>query len=532
MKVALVLAGVLASLAGASLAAGEGADASKSASGHTGPRPPAFGRVVHATVSAAPAQTIEGFGASGDWWPIDLHHFPNRVQRLVAALLFSSKGIMLSHYRYNIGGGGVGVDRAKPGQSQLGSRSRAPASMYVAPGVYDWSQDPGGTTFLRYAAQYHVPDIEANVNSAPWVFTTNRRSCGGQLRRSAIGAYVRYLVAVVRHARQAWHATLSYVSPMNEPDYKRADCTQEGMQVRPRERAVVVRTLARAFRQMAPYAKVVADESSRVATQLLPQAPQWLSLPGTAPSLGALATHAYDFPSDGTLAQAAALARHYRKPLWMTEICCMVGPENDPREGAGYDPTMTGALPMAYLIWQDLTYGLMRTWDWWGAASPAMGCDPARSRSCATRPNSVGYNRGLLYYDPNFSSDHDYTIYTTKRFWTMGNFSRFVRPGAVRHAISGGRPRVDLLAFASGHRWELVAIDERLSGSTRMAVRFPSGAELESAGAYRTSRRNDLSPVAGAVKGPGAALTVSLPPQSVTTYLFQQASWLANLSTL
>ena len=62
------------------------------------------------TVSSAAAQTISGFGASGAWWPNDLGGFPARVQQRVADLLFGRRtGIGLSSYRYNIGGGGVGV---------------------------------------------------------------------------------------------------------------------------------------------------------------------------------------------------------------------------------------------------------------------------------------------------------------------------------------------------------------------------------------------------------------------------------------
>src|SRR5215207_9925171 len=62
-----------------------------------------------ARVDPAAAQRIDGFGASGAWWPNDLVRFPPRVQRHVADMLFSRPGIALSGYRYNIGGGGVGV---------------------------------------------------------------------------------------------------------------------------------------------------------------------------------------------------------------------------------------------------------------------------------------------------------------------------------------------------------------------------------------------------------------------------------------
>lgn len=474
--------------------------------------------IIHATHE----QWIKGFGASGDWWPIDLHRFPVAAQRYVASLLFSEKGIMLSHYRYNIGGGGVGVTQPKAGESELGPRSRAPQSMYVSPGHYDWSHDAGGTTFLRYAAHYHVPDIEANVNSAPWPFTTNGQSCGGQLKLSAIPAYVRYLVNVVRHAHKFWHATLSFVSPMNEPDDSRTDCTQEGMQVTTYERARLVRALGTAFRHSEPYAHVIADESVGLG-KFINEAPSWLSVAGVTQALAALATHTYDFPTDATLSEVASLAHQYRKQLWMTEVCCMVGAEDHPVRGVGYDPTMSGALTMAYLIWQDLTYGHMSTFNWWGAASPSMGCDPAKTPRCAHTPNSSGYNQGLLYYDPDYRTDHDYAIYKTKRFWTMGNFSRFIRPGSVLHPVSRSPAGVYLLASFGVQGWRLVAINQGRFHRTRLSFRFPQGTGVQPDGAYRTAPRSNLAPVAGARRTPNGAFTASLPPQSVTTFLFRSA---------
>ena len=67
------------------------------------------GRAATTAVVTAPAQTIAGFGASGAWWVNDLKKFSSSVQSQVASLLFTTSGIDLSQYRYNIGGGGVGV---------------------------------------------------------------------------------------------------------------------------------------------------------------------------------------------------------------------------------------------------------------------------------------------------------------------------------------------------------------------------------------------------------------------------------------
>ena len=42
-----------------------------------------------------------------------------------------------------------------------------------------------------------------------------------------------------------------------------------------------------------------------------------------------------------------------------------------------------------------------------------------------------------IYYDPDYASDGDQTLYMTKRFYALGQYSRFVQPGAVRYGVSG-----------------------------------------------------------------------------------------------
>lgn len=55
---------------------------------------------------------MEGIGASGAWWPNDLYKFPDSVKQNVANQLFSSSGMGLTSYRYNVGAGGKGVTTA------------------------------------------------------------------------------------------------------------------------------------------------------------------------------------------------------------------------------------------------------------------------------------------------------------------------------------------------------------------------------------------------------------------------------------
>lgn len=484
----------------------------------SGPAP-----VQTATISAAAQQTIAGFGAAGDWWSNDLHYFPDQVQQQVAEMLFTDKGLSLSQYRYNIGGGGVGVVKGTPDESELGPETRAPQTFYVAPNIYDWNHDPGGTTFLLYAGKYHVPEIVAHVNSAPPQFTTNGQSCGGQLSSSQIDAYAQYLATVVQHVHDVWHTTISYVTPMNEPDYTRSDCTQEGMVIPPNQRAAVVNAAYQVLHSQAPYAQVTADESSQVGSQFLPEESAWL--PSAAPYLAAISTHTYDFPNNATLQAAGAVAKSYGKPYWASEICCVVGSPASPTFGQQYDPTITGALPTANIIWQDLTQANASAFDWWVALSAALGCDPATQSGCATTENNAGYNDGLIYYDPNFATDHDYSLYLTKRFWMLGNFSRFVRPGAVRHDVSGVPGNLRIVTFQSRGQWQAIVINDAPTGATDTTVKlqFPNGTQLQSAQAYRTSASEDLA-AAGAPQMSGSnQVTVTVPAASITTYVFDAA---------
>jgi O-glycosyl hydrolase len=473
--------------------------------------------VATVVVSPAAAQTMEGFGASGAWWPNDLGTFPAAVQDRVARMLFSPSGIDLSAYRYNIGGGGVGVT----------DPTRAVQTFLKSPGVYDWSADAGGMRFLRQAHADGVPILEGFVNSAPSEWTTNHQNCGGQLTPGDEGAYASYLAQVVQHLHSADGITLSYVSPMNEPDDSFSTCGQEGMAVPVGQRATVVNAVGKALARRAPAARVIADESSLATFQFLQEVPQWLSVPDTSTWVAALAHHTYDFPTDSQAAPVSALASRTGKPLWMTEICCYDGKGPGPVVGFGaqYDPTMTSGLWLADTINQDVAVIGDAQFDWWTALSSQLGCDPVADTTCATSLNNSGWNDGLLYYDPSYGSDGNHRIYTTKRYSVLGNFSRYVRPGAVRHRVSGVPAGVDVMAFKKGITWSVVVVNNAAPGSAPVGLRItlPGSRTVRSTGAFQTSATKDLAATARPRPTAGNGSLVRVPAQSVTTYTFVTA---------
>ncbi len=482
--------------------------ASCSASRHAAPAVPATTTTMAtptnltvARVVAAPAQTIDGFGASGAWWPNDLVKFPPSVQKRVADMLFSPHGIALSGYRYNIGGGGVGVK----------TPARAPRQVPA---------DTAGLTFMRAANDAHVPILTGFVNSAPPQFTTNGKSCGGSLKPGSEAAYAQYLATIVKRLDEDEHITLQYVSPMNEPDNNFGDCGQEGMQVPVAQRALVVQALGKALAREAPDARVVADETTADAI-LADEAPRWLAVPGTTRYLAAIAHHTYDFPNDALRRLLPPVAQRFAKPTWMTEICCYKGSGGVATSfGAQYDPTIKQGLWLADQIYDDLTIADDSAWYWWTALSPVMGCDPRGDPRCATRVNTKGFNDGLLYYDEKFAADGVADIFPTKRFYVLGQFSRYVRPGAIRHDVRGAPKGVFIMAFEQPTGWTVVAWNEGGSEATfGMALPSPTSTVAD---AVATSADKQLSPTTAPARTDTGAWLAHIAPQAIVTYTFSK----------
>ena len=104
----------------------------------------------------------------------------------------------------------------------------------------------------------------------------------------------------------------------------------------------------------------------------------------------------------------------YKVDFWQTGTCIM-GNDEEIGGGGGYDFTMKTALYVARIIHHDIVYAGARSWQWW---------------------RSIGgdYKDGLIreYSDPTFLNGE---VKDSKLMWALGNYSRFIRPGAVRKAI-------------------------------------------------------------------------------------------------
>jgi hypothetical protein len=213
-----------------------------------------------------------------------------------------------------------------------------------------------------------------------------------------------------------------------------------------------------------------------------------------------IVSHSYktDLPLTGLVERReelrAALDRYPNLQYAMTEYCPLGG------HGQGRDLGIDTALLVARVIHFDLVVAGASSWQWWLAVSP------------------YDYKDGLIYVDRGTGV---FEFHESKLLWTMGNFSRFVRPGMVRLDVRRSdeathQETLEGLMVSSYYDREreivaMVFINWAEKGApVNLAV---EGATVTSWIPYVTSAESDLD----ACEALGAGETVLIPARSVVT---------------
>ena len=116
-------------------------------------------------------QEIDGFGASGAWWAQIIGGWEENKREKIVNLLFSSDGIGLSIYRYNVGAGSG---------EEIGDPWRRAETFEKAKGEYDWSIDENAMWILRQVCAAGVENVILFANSPPRRMTNSGYAFGGQ----------------------------------------------------------------------------------------------------------------------------------------------------------------------------------------------------------------------------------------------------------------------------------------------------------------------------------------------------------------
>ena len=394
-------------------------------------------------------QTIDNFSASDCWWAHKIGNTWSTANKdSIADLLFSpTKGIGLSAWRFNLGGG---IDVS------ISDSWRTVTTFEVSPGNYDWTRNEGGQWFLKAAKERGVNQFIAFVNSPPKSMTLNGHTyCtdglgSTNLKDGYYNQFSKYLVDILKHFRDSVGVNFDYVSPVNEPQWEWNGSGQEGNRASNDDIKKMVDSLYAELNNQNVSTKIIIPESGEL--------PGWYTTASSISSkygktygnyLNSLfndasittkaakifAGHSYwsDLLSSEVVQARQSLYSYMEQYLslgykyWATEYCILEGTSG--QGGSGRDLTMTTALDIARIIHFDLAITNASAWQWWLAVS------------------KYDYKDGLIFTNYGVTGTSQ-SIIPSKTLWALGNYSRYIRPGSQRIGCSGANDKYGLMASA------------------------------------------------------------------------------------
>ena len=431
-------------------------------------------------------QTWEGFGASGAWWSHELGGWPeNRRQEIIRLLFAPTQGLGLTRYRFPIGAGGGQEIRASWRRSE---------SFEISPGQYDWSRASNSVRLLREIVRAGVTNIALIAYSPPPRLTRSGLVSGGtnglaNLQPGGESAFAKYLVDIAEHFREEQHIPISSLAPLNEPQWLWGEKqrSQEGCHCTSAEAARIVQAVLRELAERRSPITVEAVDSGEWSGATPEYARTLFADPATRSALESFSLHSYWSTNGQRLATARFFREHYPdKKLRMTEWCEMQRGRRD---------TIDSALELARTVQADLVLGGVVSWDFWLAVS------------------KHDYADGLLYCDVR-----EQTVTTSKRFFALGQFSRFIRPGFVRVNAQSPIDKLAVVVFRSPDSSSCVAviINQDLQPLTLSTALDPRPARFNRLEVYQTTAQESLAQI----QSSPARSEFTFPPRSITTLVW------------
>ncbi|KAA0992477.1 glycoside hydrolase [Dyadobacter aurulentus] len=465
-------------------------------------------------------QTIAHFGASDAWSAQFAGKWPDAKKNGIADLLFSRdtladgrlKGIGLSMWRFNIGAG-----TAEQGeQSGIKDEWRRAESFLNNDGTYNWDKQAGQVWFLNAAKTRGVNSFLAFPNSPPVQFTNNKKGYADNgkpnLSANKFDQFAGFMSDVIAGIEKKTGILFDYISPVNEPQWDWSDGGQEGTPFYNNEIAGITRSLSKALLEKNLTTKINIAEAGQIDYLYSESNKQGRGSQikaffdkNSAEYVGNLSNvlpvisgHSYFTTStykNAVLKRqqvSAALQTVPGMQYWMSEYC-VLGDNEGEIKGEGKDLGIGPALYIAKVIHNDLVNANATAWHWWIAISP------------------YDYKDGLVYIDKN-KNDGNYE--SSKMLWALGNYSQFIRPGAIRVDVSGISENEKLLISSCKNADnKLVTVIINSDGAPAEVELTVAGKQASSRKTYVTSASVDLQP-AGKIE---SASIVTVPARSVVT---------------
>jgi glucuronoarabinoxylan endo-1,4-beta-xylanase len=423
-------------------------------------------------------QEVDGFGVHGAFHQArNLRLYPKPDQARMLDILFSKQndGAGFSIIRNIIGDSGV-----------WGNEKDGPIpSIEPEKGQVNLEGDEDQLWFMREAKKRGCDRFVSTVWSPPaWMKTTGDVASGGSLKAACYTDFAEYLARYVKIYKKHHGIDIYAISPSNEPDLKihYSSCVWSGDQFADFYKDY----LTPVFKREGIVAKTFGPEAQIFGNAKLGQYDAFLLDREASAALDILAMHGYPGSVIETIGEKYAQG----KKVWMTEACEL---GNDEYET--FNPSIHDGLKVAKVVHDYLTVaGVSAFIYFWGVSM-------------------YPRNGGLigLHLD-----DMAYTI--CKRAYTIGNFSRFIRPGSRRvEAVADDLGRLYVSAYKGiENDAVVVAINQGAEGRA-LSLRF-IGAAPSFLTAYVTDETGNLAQEKQDYPVANGRAEVFVKPKSVATY--------------
>jgi len=369
---------------------------------------------------------------------------------------------------------------------------------------YDWAGDAGTQKTWEaiapalkgahrkvtlYAVPF-TPPVQWKTTDSP---THGPLAAGGSLKSEHFKDYAEYLADFLDYQHTVVGVDVDVLSLQNEPDVSAPwpSCTWTANALHD-----FLLVLAPAVHARKLHPEFMLTEGTKWTSAWAMLQPT-LNDQATEKLLGVLASHSYPPKPPNPAAQDEARTRmagdadKFHKPVWMSEMSLMIPPQLD-------DPHMPAGLAVAYYLHRDIVVGHASAWIYCFAIFTYNFKGSMGVLSPADNPQTMGQ------------------LVVPKRFWTMANYSRFVKPGWKLVQV-GSTESVLNTAFISpdGRSWALVVVN---TTDKPQVVTYEFSSPLQGAvEAFATTEQLNLGQVA-APSAQAHGISATLQPSSVITF--------------
>lgn len=408
-------------------------------------------------------QKIDGFGASSAWIAGAIQAYPITTRTQLLDALFSPTN-----------GAGLSI-----------IRNRIPPEIETSKGNWNWTTDNATVWLTNEGKNRGVSKVWATPWSPPaWMKSNNNVNNGGYLNTANFQDYADYLSRYVREYKSRFGIDNYAISIQNEPDL--ATDYESSQWYGSMIRDFVKNNLTPTFQSDGVTAKVIPTEPSGWTENFA-----YDTLMDTSAVNGVHIVGAHHY--SGTLSPMLT-AQSKGKDVWLTEVGILGDNVNNITDGLRWGQevhdTLVTAEANAFHYWWLYT-------DW--------------------------NNGGAL-----INGDAEHTTFTAnKRLWTIGNFSRFVRPGYNRIGLSSNNPESNVYtsAYKDSVTGKLVIVAINKNNSLTSVTFNLNGTSLSSTAVtpYRTSSSENLTQLTN-LTASGGSFTATLAASSVTTFVASTGS--------